>query len=63
MPLTEGVDGSQVAGLNAALGDLARAAGARFAEAGALPSYDGVHLTEAGYVGWRARIAALVEAR
>lgn len=63
VPLTDDVVEAQVAGLNAALINLARTAGVPFAEAGALPSYDGVHLPEAGYAGWRARIATLVENR
>ena len=63
VPLTDDMIEAQVAGLNAALGDLARTAGVPFAEAGALPSYDGAHLTPAGYLGWRARIATLVENR
>ena len=63
VPLTDDMVGSQVAALNAALADLAWTAGAHFAAAGTLPSYDGVHLTRAGYMGWRARIATLVENR
>ena len=63
VPLTDDVAEAQVAGLNAALSDLARTAGVQFAEAGVLPSYDGVHLTQDGYVEWRARIATLVGAR
>lgn len=63
VPLTEDMAEGEVVGLNAALGALARTADVQFAEAGALPSYDGVHLTQAGYMGWRSRIAALVGAR
>lgn len=63
VPLTEGMDADQVAGLNGALRALARTADVAFAEAGVLPSYDGIHLTPAGYGAWRARIAALVEDR
>ena len=63
VPLTEEMSPAEVAGLNAALSGLARTADVPFAEAGALPSYDGVHLTRAGYKGWRARIAGLVVAR
>jgi hypothetical protein len=63
VPLTDDVAKGEVAGLNAALGALARTAGVQFAEAGALPSYDGVHLTRAGYIGWQARIVTLVGAR
>ena len=63
VPLTKGVAEAQVAGLNAALGDLAQGTDVAFAAAGALPSYDGVHLIRDGYTGWRARIAALVAGR